>query len=516
MVPLILDRLSTLQCQVSAFILKFVDIAMKLTFVYTDMGIDNARKFNQGVAQLSSCLKQAGHKTSLVHIFEEINQEDYVKLIHTHSPDIIAFSSISNLYPKIKQFAAWTKNNFDVPIIYGGPHPTLVPDGCMNTGLFDIICRGEGEQALVELCNALEKREKITEIKNLWVKTDNRIYKNPIRPLIEDLDSLPSLDYELFNYETLADATHFKRLVIMVGRGCPYNCTYCCNHAVRELYPNKKRYVRFRSVDKVISEIEYGLNKYPFLKEVRFFDDTLTIKKSWFSEFAEKYKEKIGLPYSANDRVNHINEDIAELLRDSGCYFVELGIESGNERIREEVMQRGTSEERIINAFDLCRKYGIKTSAFNIIGVPGETFGSTLDTIKLNARAKPDWSYIFYFHPYIGTRLYDLCVEKRLLTNKTFKTIYEGPALNLESITEQETNFAFNFFRPLIKLYKFYYRFPRPVFNCLDKVTVGLLSQRFPRTTVVTLMPYCIMYYEVLKMLMKAPLKAFRKIKGSN
>lgn len=485
---------------------------MKVTFVYTDIGIENSRKFNQGIAQLSSCLKQAGHATSLVHIFEDINQEEYVECIRAHSPDLIAFSSISNLFEEMKKFALWTGKDFDIPIVYGGPHPTLAPDECMNTGLFDFICRGEGEGALVELCNGLEKKEDITGIRNLWVKSDGQIYRNPIRPLIEDLDSLPSLDYELFDYETLVDATS-ERLVIMAGRGCPYNCSYCCNHRFKELYPNKKKYVRFRSVDKLIGEIEYGLNKYPFLKQVRFFDDTLTLNKSWFREFAEKYKAKIGLPYSTNDRVNQTDEEIVGLLKDSGCYFVEFGLESGNEEIREKVMKRGTPDKQIINAFHLCRKYGIRTSAFNIVGVPGETFSSALDTVRLNARANPDWSYIFYFNPYVGTELHKLCVEKGLRNNKTFKTIYEGPTLNLETITEKETTFAFTFFRPLIKLYRFYYRFPGPVSRFLDKATAGLLSWRFfPKTTLVKLLPYHMKCYRSFKTFSALSMKTLKKL----
>lgn len=463
---------------------------MKVTFIYTDMSISNSRKFNMGIAQLSSCLKQAGHRTSLIHIFEEISEKDYIKLIKAYSPDLIAFSSISNLFPEIKKFASWTKNNFDIPTIYGGVHPTIVPGECMDTGFFDIICRGEGEKSLLELCSKLEKKQNITEIRNLWVKKNEQIYKNPMRPLIEDLDSLPSLDYELFNYETLADATFFKRLVIMANRGCPYNCTYCCNHTFKELYPNKNRYVRFRSVNKVIKEIKYGLNKYPFLKEVRFFDDNLTLNKSWFKEFAQEYKKRIGLPYSTNDRVNHIDEEVVSLLKDSGCYFVEFGIENGNARIREKVMKRGISEEQITNAFYLCKKRGIRTRAFNIIGVPGETFSTALDTIKLNAKVNPDWSYIFYFHPYVGTKLYQLAKKKGIMSHKTFKSIFEGPTLNLDTISEEQLIFAYTYFRGLVKLYLVYYSFPKAIKIIFIRITDYLLRFKlFPYNLFIKMYP---------------------------
>jgi radical SAM superfamily enzyme YgiQ (UPF0313 family) len=429
-----------------------------------------------GIAQLSSCLKQGGHKTSLIHIFEELNERNFINLIKSHSPDIIAFSSISNLFPDIKEYAQWIKNSFDLPIVYGGPQPTIAPQQCMDTGLFDILCRGEGEEAIVELCDKLERKENITEIKNLWIKKGDHVYKNPLRPLIEDLDSLPSLDYELFNYKTLVDTTYFKRLVIMANRGCPYNCTYCCNHTFRELYPNKNKYVRFRSVDKVINEIEYGLHKYPFLKEVRFFDDNLTLNKSWFKEFAQKYKKRIGLPYSTNDRVNHIDEEVVSMLKDSGCYYIEYGIESGNKQIREETMKRGIREEQITNAFYLCRKYGITTNAFNVIGVPGETVSTVLDTIKLNAKVNPSLSYVFYFHPYVGTELYQLAKEKGLLSHKTFKSILEGPTLNLDTISEKQLIFAYTYFRGLVKLYLIYYSFPKAIEIIFIRVTDCLLS----------------------------------------
>jgi len=463
---------------------------MNVTFVYTDVGIDNSRKFCQGIAQLSSCLKQAGHTTSLVHLYQEIDQSSFIELVGAHAPDMVAFSSISNLFPQIKKLAAWIKDCFDVPIIYGGPHPTLAPQECIETGLFDMICRGEGEGAMVEVCGRLAKGQDITDIKNLWVSSNGRIYKNPARPLIEDLDSLPSLDYELFDYETLVDATSMKRLVVMAGRGCPYNCTYCCNHALRQLYPNKARYVRYRSVDKVIAEIEYGLKKYPSLERVRFFDDTLTINKRWFREFAEKYRQRIGLPYSTNDRVNQIDDEIAALLKESGCTLVEFGLESGSEKIREGVMKRGTPEDQIIRAFELCKKHGIKTNAFNIIGVPGETFSTALDTIRLNAKVDPDWSYVTYFHAYVGTTLHELSVRQNLLTDKTFKSIYEGPTLKLDTITEKETVFAVTFFRPLIKLYRFYYRLPKPLSVFMDKTTAALISCRcFPKATLMALLP---------------------------
>ena len=242
---------------------------MKVTFVYTDYGQYNQNNFNRGIAILSSCLKQKGHRTSLVHILKRIGRREFEDSIRAHRPDVVAFSFISNMFSQVKEFSKWVRQ-MNIPSIHGGMHPTMAPEECLAEEGIDVIVRGEGELAITDLCQALESSKDIKAIPNIWVKEGARIYRNPPRGLIEDLDTLPYPDYGLFDYERLEEGAVHKILVTQASRGCNYNCTYCCNHAVRSLYKAGARFLRYYSVDRLLDEIEEGLKRYPFLKEVRF------------------------------------------------------------------------------------------------------------------------------------------------------------------------------------------------------------------------------------------------------
>lgn len=454
---------------------------MKIIFVYTDynpLGY-NYNKFNMGIATLSSCLKEAGHQTSLIHISEKIEKEQFLEQIQKHKPDVAAFSSITNMWPQIKVFTAWAKE-LNILNIHGGTHPTVNPEEVINTYGVDFLCRGEGEKALVEFCNCLEANKDVQRIKNLWVKKKNgEVIRNTIRPLIENLDELPYLDYEIFNYEELQDAKTMKRLVAMASRGCPYQCTYCCNHFIKTLYPNKQKYVRHKSVDRLIGEIKYGLQKYPFLETVTFFDDTLSLNKEWFAEFVDKYRREINLPYTCNDRLNQINPDIAKGLKKSGCKKVALGIESGNERIRNELMKRFMTNRQIIDGYKALRDVNIKTTAFNIVGVPSETIHTMLETVKLNAEANPDRFTNAYFYPFKGTALFDICKDKGYLIDRNISSFFERPILSLDTVSEHQTMFVYKYFYFLVKLYKCYMSLPKVLSTKLINITDRFLTSKY-------------------------------------
>ena len=217
------------------------------------------------------------------------------------------------------------------------------------------------------------------------------------------MDSLPYPDYEIFEYENLEEGQVHKILVTQASRGCVYNCTYCCNPLLRSLYRNKAKFLRHYSVDRLLGEIEWGLKKYPFSKEVRFYDDTLTQDKNWFREFVVKYKKRITLPYSCNERVENVDRETASRLKDSGCTAVDLGIESGSQFIREKYMNRRMSNEKILETFSILRSRGITVNSFNILGMVGENPQTILKTVKLNALARPNIVFNAYFYPFKGT-----------------------------------------------------------------------------------------------------------------
>jgi radical SAM superfamily enzyme YgiQ (UPF0313 family) len=178
---------------------------------------------------------------------------------------------------------------------------------------------------------------------------------------------------------------------------------------------------RYRSPESSIREIEETLRLFPEIRSIWIMDDTFGLDRQWRNEFCAKYKERIGIKFDCLLRANVIDEEFIRLLKDAGCYQMSIGVESGNEYIRNTVMNRKMTNQQIINAFALARKYGISTNAINIIGVPGETEEMIRDTIRLNRQLKPTSSGVNIFYPYKGTKLGDECVRQGLFSEENYR-----------------------------------------------------------------------------------------------
>jgi len=477
---------------------------MKVTFIYPDISIGSRGKFYPGIASLSACLRQARHKTGLLHITQPLNKKEYLDLLEKECPDLVAFSSTTNTFPYVVTFAKWTKDYADVPTICGGIHTTLAPEEAIKTEGIDMVCLGEGEKALVELCTRLESKAEITDIENLWLKRNGKIYRNPLRPLIQDLDTLPFQDREVFNYRETYDMKVWRRGIFMASRGCPYKCTYCSNYALRQAYEGKGKYVRFRSVDNIISEIEKVVNDYPGIEYIAFHDDILPLQRRWFQEFCEKYPQRIKLPFQMNGRADLLDEEIIKMAKAAGCKQISLGIESGNDFIRENVMSRGLAREQILKAFSLCHQVGIETYSYNMIGLPFETVRMILDTIKLNAQVKPRVMQVSIFYPYPGTDLYELCKKHDFLTAKSQDSYYEDSILALNTITANQTKFLFRFFHLLVRFYTDIYRLPQVISPIIEKA----VDVAIPLTTSRALLPFTLVTYPALRGVYRGSRKA--------
>jgi anaerobic magnesium-protoporphyrin IX monomethyl ester cyclase len=430
---------------------------MKVTFVYPDL---NLGKFNLGIGYLSAVLKTHGHRTELIHLKDYISKERFSSLLKQSNPDLIAISSVTNMIIYARQLASWAKEVFsDTPIICGGIHSTLCPEEAIRIKDIDMICVGEGEGALLDLCDRLQDKKDITCIENIWVKKEDKIYRNPIRPLIADLDSLPFPDRDLFGRGALAEDEKLDACFAMASRGCPYNCSYCSNHALKKIYQGKGSYLRFKSVARVIEEIESVVKKYSF-KAVIFHDDIIPVKKDWLSDFTIAYKTKISLPFICNLRVDLVDEQTIRLLKEAGCIQVCLGIESGNDYIRNKVMNRMISRKQILDAFRLCKEAGIKTKSFNMVGLPGEDMDKILDSISLNAQACPDIIQVSIFYPFPETQLFELCRRDNLIADKGLISYFDGSILFLPGMSPEQVYFARKHFVRMFKKYILYKKLP--------------------------------------------------------
>jgi len=379
----------------------------------------------QGIMHLSSALKAEGHQVELA----VAAHHDPVAMAREFQPDVAAYSVITGSQRYYLDVNQRLKAELpDVFSIFGGPHPTFFPEMVEEDGV-DGICRGEGEAALVELVDALGDGgpTAVLELDNWSFRCNSdarepRVVTNPVRPYTEDLDSLPFPDRALV-YERDPIAAKSKIKHFLTGRGCPYNCTYCFNHALGEIYRGKGKRFRQQSVDYVLEDIGWVRDHYP-LEFVVFVDDTFVLSAEWLTEFAEKYPKKIGLPFFCNTRANLVTAEQVRLLKEADCHCVSMGIETASDRIRNELLKRRMSQEQILEAARLIREGGLHFTTTNMIGLPTSTLADDFETLELNIQAKPSYAHVFIFQPYQRTELGEFTREHDLMVG-TFDDIGE-------------------------------------------------------------------------------------------
>lgn len=383
---------------------------MRVLFVYPDILSSPRKLFNFGIGYMSAVLKGEGHKTELCHLKTKSDVNNLFRVIISFSPDLIAFSSVTDEFQNVKEISKKIKDKFDIFIICGGIHPTLDPDCLEESKGLDGICRGEGEYAILELVEKREQGVDYLDTKNFWFKKGGGLIKNPLRPLIGDLNELPYPDREIVDYQEIIDNTDGGAQFVF-NRGCPFNCPYCSNSALRALYQGIGKYVRQRGVEKALNEIEQVVEKY----KVKYWtseDSLFSLNKKWVLEFCAGYKERFkDLPFNCLVRVETCDAEIFKSLREAGCFSVSIGVESGNPWIRKEVLKRNMSNEEIKQTFILAKEQDLETVAHNMVGLPYEDVEKFADTIKINREIKPTGSLLHIFQPYPGTALSDLCIK---------------------------------------------------------------------------------------------------------
>ena len=351
-----------------------------------------------GVMQISALLKQHGHEVDIT--FEEDNL--ILEYINQQCPDIIALSCMSVQWNWAKDLSLEIKKRgIETPIIIGGVHVSMYPEVTIEHPGIDILCLNEGEFPMLELCECIDKGKDYSDINNLWIKKEGKIIKNRIRPKLNEdiLSGLPYADRYLYSkYE------HFKNypFVIIVGtRGCPFQCTFCEIPEINSRYGGGKA-VYYRYPESLIDEI-YELKTKGLLegKMIMFTDSTFNSRKKWFMAVMKLYKERIGVSFSCNLRVDLVDEAQIKALKDAGCDNVRYGVESGDEDVRNKVLNKKLSDEKLFKCADLLKQYGIPQITFNLFGSPGETYEQAWKTIYMNQRIQPSAvsSYIFLLFP---------------------------------------------------------------------------------------------------------------------
>lgn len=431
--------------------------------------------YSEGLASISAVLKEAGHDVKLMHLLYSHNKEDFIKKFKEYDCDIVGFSTRTTALPDVKKYAVWIKEVSDKFVFCGSYHPTLVPDEVLACEGVDCVCIGEGEYPVRELCDRFFEGN-YYDIESLYFKVNGEIIKNPIRPLLEDLDELPVPDFDLFDYDNLEHAK-VKTAIVMMSRGCLFSCTYCGNSQFRQVYPNRRKYARFRSPENAMNYLRTFLKKFPYIEFINFRDAIFNMYDDWFYEFIEMYIKEIRLPFTCNLRLDIMTEQTVIKLKEAGCYMIDVGVETGDDHLRKRYLKRMMNNDQMKEAFSWFHKHNITSMTYNIVGLPHEDLKLALSTIKLNVELNPDRVIPNIFYPYPMTNLAEIAKKAGFVPD----VIPPGTRVPLKQaqFPEHQVLFAANFFMTFIKLYKFARKLPGALGRGAEKLLDVIFTGRF-------------------------------------
>jgi len=417
----------------------------RVLLVYPNMQMVNLLPSN--ISILSACLKKSGYIVDLfdttLYKTEEISvddkrveylqlrpfdyskfgirykesdvYEDFVRKVKTFKPDLIAITIVEDTFDLAINLLKMV-SYLNIPVIAGGVQAILAPEMVMRNKEIDLLCYGEGDEALPELCERMASGKTYDDIKNIWVKRGGRVIKNPMRPLV-NLNEIPYNDYSLFEEARFfrpMQGKIFRMIPIEIDRGCPYQCTFCAAPSLRELYKKETSgtYHRFKTVTRIIEELIHHVKTYN-AEYIYFNSETfLAMNDEKFQTFAEEYIKSIHLPFWCQSRIETISEFKIALLKKMGCDRLSVGIEHGNEEFRKTVLKKKFSNQQVIDAFGILKKHRIPITVNNMLGFPGETRELIFDTIRLNRMINIDSTNCFAFKPYHGTHLREIAIRE--------------------------------------------------------------------------------------------------------
>lgn len=329
-------------------------------------------------------------------------------------PDLIGISVLTTEHTWLIEISRQIKSNFpDIPIIVGGIHAILYPKAILQIPDIDYVCTGEGELTITNLCESIKKGAvDVRNIKGIGYHNGNDITINTGESLLDNLSN--HFDDREIYYNQYPFFRNDELKQFIASRGCPYKCTFCFNEQLMDVYKSKGKYVRMKEPEHFIREIQV-VKESAVMKSIFFADDLFTMNKPWLRRFLPLYKEKINIPYMCTTRANLMDEEVACLLKDSGCHTVSFGIETGNEKIRKEILQKQITDKEIISCGNILKKNGIRIQTSNMFCLPGETLDDAFDTVRINIKINADFTYSTIFMPFPETNIAKYCIENGYL-----------------------------------------------------------------------------------------------------
>jgi radical SAM superfamily enzyme YgiQ (UPF0313 family) len=355
-----------------------------------------------GLMVLTASLRQHGHRVSLV---QGNRVASILAAPETKAADVLALSATTGLHRVYLRWVHALRARFpDKVIVMGGPHPTFFPQVIEQAPL-DGVCVGEGEESFPEFLDLLAAGFPRLPA-GWWVRRDQGrgpVEKGEDRGPVRDLDALPSPAFDLF-YDSDPRYRDEPNKSFLATRGCPYRCSYCFNRQLNDRYRSYGPRLRTRDPERLCDDIIHVRQRWG-TQLVWFLDANFIANLPWLEAFAPIYKRRVGLPVFCKLRPERASERVIRALDQLGCTGVGIGIESGSERIRREVLDRPASDADILAGCRRLKAAGIRIMSFSMLGIPSATFEDELRTLALNVACGVDLAAATILQPYPGTAI---------------------------------------------------------------------------------------------------------------
>ncbi len=414
---------------------------MKITLVYPRYGEDiHSLYFPFGLAYIAASLRDAGYDVHVVDMEgDALTSDEALERIVSSSPDMVAFGGMVTRYRMVKAMSGIIRSLIPgVFICAGNTGATTIPELYLRGCDLDCVVLGEGERTSVELAETLDSSGDWHEVPGIaWLDEDNNLARSAPREMIADLDTLPWPAWDLFpveNYISSMDhrQKRVRHLEVVASRGCPYNCVYC--------YRIYGRRVRRRSPESIVNEICELVRRFD-IKYTGFPDDLFTSDRKFVMRTCELIKEKVpGMKWSCLGRVNTVDREMLETMKDAGCDWISYGIESGDDAMLKR-LKRGVTSKQCLDALKLTESVGIHAEGSFIIGMFGETRESVKATVDFCIKADITVPMLFVT-PYPGTAIFQEAMDKGLIGDLESFIMKMNAAdellINLTDFTDQE------------------------------------------------------------------------------